>query len=58
VKTERCDQCKEHHEETWLCNGCGKWFCYLCGSSNRVDLCANCDQEAWEAEQESVWEAT
>ncbi len=54
MRTERCDQCKDHHEETWLCKKCGQWFCYLCGSSDKVDLCANCECEA---EQESLWEA-
>jgi len=43
VTTEKCDQCGEYYEETWLCVKCSKWFCYLCGSSNRVDLCAKCE---------------
>ena len=52
MKTEKCDQCGEHYEETWFCVKCYSWFCYRCGSSNRVDLCTDCEKESRDEESE------
>ncbi len=41
----RCDLCNEHHEEVWYCTTCLKWFCYLCGSTNRDSLCSRCESK-------------
>lgn len=49
----RCDLCNEHHEEVWYCTTCSKWFCYMCGSTDRDSLCIKCEIKKREAAEPS-----
>ncbi len=57
MKTEKCDQCDEHYEETWFCVTCSTWFCYGCGSANRMDQCEDCEIKA-QAKARKNWKIT
>ena len=41
----KCDFCKDHHEEVW--------YCTMCGSTDRDSLCTKCESKKREAEEPS-----